>query len=85
MMKTSKLKKFVFVAVLLFLTGSIFLNRFLYSSLRKYYALLYAVELDPPGLSYFQNSADQRRFDDKLPVVVFFGDSRAAHRIQMDK
>jgi lysophospholipase L1-like esterase len=78
MMKTSKLKKFVSVAVLLSLTGSIFLNLFLYSRLRKYYALLYAVELDPLGLSYVQNSADQQKFDDKLPVVVFFGDSRAA-------
>ena len=77
-MKTRKWKTFVFVAVLVTLAFSIFLNLFLYSRLRKYYTLLYAVELDPLGLSYFQNSADLKQFKNNSSGVVFFGDSRAA-------
>ena len=77
-MQTSKLQTFVFIVVLGSLAVSVFLNLLLYSRLRKYYTLLYAVELDPLGLSYFQNGVDQQKFDDKRSEVVFFGDSRAA-------
>lgn len=76
-MQTSNSRKFVFRTILIFLVFSVFLNLFLYSRLRKYYTLLYAVELDPLGLSYFQNSEDQNKLDDHLSVV-FYGDSRAA-------
>jgi lysophospholipase L1-like esterase len=47
--------------------------------MRGYYTLLYAVELDPLGLSYFQNSKDEQ--SSEQPIVVFFGDSRAAQWI----
>jgi lysophospholipase L1-like esterase len=47
--------------------------------MRSYYTLLYAVELDPLGLSYFQNDNDQQSTEQ--PVIVFFGDSRAAQWI----
>jgi len=55
---------------------SLALNLILFTELKKYYKLLYASELDPIGLAYvFQDSASP---DDNKPVVVFFGDSRAA-------
>jgi lysophospholipase L1-like esterase len=47
--------------------------------MRGYYTLLYAVELDPLGLSYFQDSKDEQ--SSEQPIVVFFGDSRAAQWI----
>jgi lysophospholipase L1-like esterase len=61
--------------LLLCLIVSLFLNVLLYAQFRKYYTLLYAVELDPLGLRYFQ--ADTRQ-DPSLTTIVFFGDSRAA-------
>jgi lysophospholipase L1-like esterase len=77
-MKTGKLQTFIYIVVLGSLAVSVLLNIFLYSGLRKYYTLLYAVELDPLGLAYFQNSVNQQSFDDKRSEVVFFGDSRTA-------
>ena len=78
MIQHSKWKTFVFIAVLTSLVFSIFLNLFLYSSLKRYYTLLYTVELDPLGLSYFQNEPDQSNIDETSSKVVLFGDSRAA-------
>ncbi len=52
------------------------MNAFLYRELRKYYALLYEAELDPLGLSYFQEGTSSPPED--KPILVFFGDSRAA-------
>lgn len=77
-MKTSRLSKVVFVAILVSLALSVVLNLFLYGRLRKYYSLLYAVELDPLGLSSFQSSTNGQDLEDGSPTIVFFGDSRAA-------
>ncbi len=76
-MKQSRLKKGFQAALLFIFIFSIFLNVFLYSQLRKYYTLLYAVELDPLGLSVFQNT-EQINSDANAQTVVFYGDSRAA-------
>jgi lysophospholipase L1-like esterase len=56
---------------------SIALNIVLYSQLRRYYTLLYAVELDPLGLSYYRDVQGQPHLEG-THSVVFFGDSRAA-------
>jgi hypothetical protein len=77
-MKTSRSTRVGFIAILVLLTLSTFLNLFLYLQLRKYYTLLYAVELDPLALSSFQNHVDERKLADSSADVVFFGDSRAA-------
>lgn len=69
----------VFLPILfLFLLASLFLNIFLYLQLRKYYTLLYVVELDPLGLSYFRESTNSPESADTSRTVVLFGDSRAA-------
>jgi lysophospholipase L1-like esterase len=57
---------------------SVALNLILYERLRNYYTLLYASKLDPLGLAFFENSAGQQGVPDGKPVLVFFGDSRAA-------
>lgn len=75
-MKINNAKNFILAALLLI---SLFLNLFLYKQMRDYYTLLYAVELDPLGLSHFQNGEDER--SSEQPIVVFFGDSRAAQWI----
>lgn len=62
----------------LFLILSLFFNLILYVELRKYYTLLYALELDPLGLNYFQQDTNQFNTGQDLRTVVFFGDSRAA-------
>ena len=76
-MRPDRFKKLIFSAVFLVLALSILLNVGLYSQLRKYYTLLYAVELDPLGLSSFQDVSNQQKPDETLQTVVFFGDSRA--------
>jgi len=78
-MKTNKSKTIILIGALIALTFSGFLNFFLYRQLRLYYTLLYAIELDPLGLSYFQNEAPRQSGD--KPIVVFFGDSRASQWI----
>jgi len=72
-MKIIKAKDVVLVALLII---SILLNGFLYRQTRSYYSRIYAIELDPLGLSYFQNDREQKAIEQ--PIVVFFGDSRAA-------
>lgn len=75
-MKQTAFKRIVLWGTLI---TSLTLNIFLFTQLKKYYKLLYASELDPIGLAYtFQDSAPPNH--DK-PVVVFFGDSRAAQWI----
>lgn len=77
-MRSFQLKK-VFLPFLFFcLIFSILINFLLYTQLRKYYTLLYAVELDPLGLSYYQESAVSSEIDNTLQTVVFYGNSRAA-------
>jgi hypothetical protein len=77
-MRLNQFKKLALPVILLFLGFSVLLNFVLYSQLRKYYALLYAVVLDPRGLAYFQENSDQQKPNENLQTVVFFGDSRAA-------
>jgi lysophospholipase L1-like esterase len=55
------------------------LNFTLYNRLHYYYSLGYALALDPLGLSHFQKPTPP--MDEQLPLVVFFGDSRAAQWI----
>jgi lysophospholipase L1-like esterase len=74
-MKINNLKKIFGIIILIILTFSILLNVFLAVNLKKYYSQLYAVELDPLGLSKFQQNDHQAT---QQPVIVFFGDSRAA-------
>jgi lysophospholipase L1-like esterase len=75
-MRINNAKNFILVALLLI---SFFMNLFLYQQMRGYYTLLYAVELDPLGLSYFQNGRGEQ--SSEQPIIVFFGDSRAAQWI----
>jgi len=74
-MKTKNWKKILSAGILFILVGSISANVFLAINLKKYYSLLYEVELDPLGLSQFPEESLQPA---TKPVVVFFGDSRAA-------
>jgi len=75
-MKKVEPKKFVIPVILVIALISGFLNVYLYNRMRSYYSMLYAAELDPLGLSYFNDDVSQL-YNGKL-LVVFFGDSRAA-------
>jgi lysophospholipase L1-like esterase len=77
-MRSFKLKKVLLPFLFLCLIFSFLVNLLLYTQLRKYYTLLYAVELDPLGLSYFQENTVSSEKDRFLQTVVFYGDSRAA-------
>lgn len=78
-MKSKNFKKITILGILFIATLSVLLNIFLYKQMRKYYTLLYAHELDPIGLSYFQDESIQHPAGKR--IVVFFGDSRAAQWI----
>jgi len=65
-MRLNQFKKLALPAILLFLGFSVLLNVVLYSQLRKYYTLLYAVELDPLDLAYFQDFSKLEKPDKKL-------------------
>jgi len=75
-MNHSRPKKSILFALLIILSFTLILNLFLYAQLREYYTYLHAVELDPIGLSYFQNP--EQKPDKNLRTFVFFGDSRTA-------
>lgn len=75
--KQNRLKKGFSIALLFISSFSVLLNIFLYFQLRKYYTMLYAVELDPLGLSVFED-ANPPKADENLQRIVFYGDSRAA-------
>jgi len=62
-----------FLSIMLLL--SLGINFILYNRGELYYSQLNALRLDPFGLNYFQNSDLQKS---ERPLVVFFGDSRAA-------
>jgi len=66
--------KILFPITLILLAISIYLNSYLYKQLKLYIQVLYSVELDPLGLSSFQ---DETPPPGDKPLVVFFGDSRA--------
>lgn len=72
----NQVKKIGALVISVTLLGSIALNAILYRELRKYYGLLYESQLEPLGLSYFQGESTPQSND--VPIVVFFGDSRAA-------
>ncbi len=76
---THRMKIIMIWLLLMLILGLLTTNVFLYRELRKYYALLYNSQLDPIGLSYFQEATDQTTRD--KPTVVFYGDSRAAQWI----
>lgn len=76
---THRMKIIIFWLLLMAILGLLATNVLLYRELRKYYALLYNSQLDPIGLSYFQEATDQTASD--KPTVVFYGDSRAAQWI----
>lgn len=72
-------KKYKFIniwMISIILLISILLNIVLYKGMMNYYESLYALEIDPLGLDHFQNQPIQQLGND--PIVVFFGDSRAA-------
>ncbi len=72
------LKILVVVSSILLIVSLAF-NAILYKELMKYYKLLYTSQLDPLGLSYFQEDQNQNTSD--KPIVIFYGDSRAAQWI----
>ena len=61
--------------LLIALLVSLALNYALYKQGKRYYSDLNAVRLDPLGLSYYGDAAPP---ESGLPLVVFYGDSRAA-------
>lgn len=74
--RNNRLLKLALLSVSTVLLASLFLNSILYKELIKYYKLLYTSQLDPLGLTYFQDTGSQSTNDDS--IVVFYGDSRAA-------
>lgn len=73
---THRMKIIMFWLLLIVILGLFITNVSLYRELRKFYVLLYNSQLDPIGLSYFREDAGQITSD--KPIVVFYGDSRAA-------
>lgn len=66
--------KIAIAALFLAFLASAGLNVFLYQQVHKYYLQLNATGLDPLGLNSYPNSAEKTQ----QPVIVFYGDSRAA-------
>jgi lysophospholipase L1-like esterase len=66
--------KVAFITISILLLLSITANILLYERAKQYYLQLNASHLDPLGLSVFANTSTVVQ----LPVIVFFGDSRAA-------
>lgn len=78
---THRIKNIVLWVLLVAVVGLFTTNVFLYRELRKFYVLLYNSQLDPIGLSYFREGAGQIAGD--KPIVVFYGDSRAAQWVAL--
>jgi lysophospholipase L1-like esterase len=74
----NQLAKVGFVLLLVLLIVSIILNVFLYKQGRKYYLELNRTRLDPLGLNSYSAETPQLAGSADKPLVVFFGDSRAA-------
>lgn len=68
--------RYAIAILLILLAGSIALNVVLYQQGRAYYLDLNRTRLDPLGLKAFPAGVSTRATD--KPLVVFFGDSRAA-------
>jgi len=77
--KVSKNKNIIVGLLLIAFLVSASLNMVLYKALAEYYKLLYAGELDPLGLAYFQDQDIET--STAKSIVIFFGDSRAAQWI----
>lgn len=77
-MSKSRFTKAGFVVLLLLLIISASLNIFFYQKGRGYYLELNSTRLDPFSLSYYPNTANQPATSANTPLIVFFGDSRAA-------
>ena len=73
-MKPNRKTRIIFSGLILLMALSVSLNAILYERLRHFYIEMYAVRLDPLGLSSFQAAVDH----DARPIIVLFGDSRAA-------
>jgi lysophospholipase L1-like esterase len=65
------------IALLVLLAGSIGLNVFLFNRGAAYYRQLNETRLDPMNLSYYPTNLPRYTLSG-LPLVVFYGDSRAA-------
>lgn len=65
------------VVLIVIAVGAIALNVILFGRARQYYTEVNAVRLDPVGLNSFAAETGSSRRSDK-PLIVFFGDSRAA-------
>jgi len=66
----------ILAVVSIILVLSLVLNYFLFTRGKQYYLQLNELRLDPLGLSYFTNITPA---NSGSPLVVFFGDSRAAN------
>ena len=77
-MSKSQFTKASFFLFLVFLVISIGLNIFLYHRWQSYYLELYRTRLDPLGLNSYSTETPQKKDSADKPLVVFFGDSRAA-------
>ena len=74
-MDTKPRRNIILPVTLILLIFSVSLNYYLYDKLKLYISVLYSTELDPLGLSYFQD--EHLEHTNEKPLVVFFGDSRA--------
>jgi lysophospholipase L1-like esterase len=74
-MRSNRLSLIAIGLLSIALLVSLALNYALYERGERYYSELNVVRLDPLGLSYYRDAAPP---DSALPLVVFYGDSRAA-------
>jgi lysophospholipase L1-like esterase len=72
------LRQVVLSLLFISLVASITLNLYLYQQNRDYYSQLNDTKLDPLGLEAFSTRSPQDANSTKRPIIVFFGDSRAA-------
>ena len=78
-MKSRNLLVFTVCLLAILLISSLGLNCFLYYRGRSYYLQLNLLSLDPLGLDYYETASELQGADTSdLPLVTFFGDSRAA-------
>jgi len=77
-MPKSRFAKRGFFSLLVLLVASIVLNILLYQRWRNYCLDLNSTRLDPLGLNSYSTEIPQHVGLDDKPLVVFFGDSRAA-------
>lgn len=81
MIKLRRLSTVIVGCLLIVLLASLALNYVLYKQGEEYYLQLNAMRLDPLGLNDYQGIVQSKS---GLPLVVFFGDSRAASWLPPD-